>query len=171
MDFFDVLDKRQSIRNFKEKEIEEEKIRKLLDAINSAPSAGDLQAYKVFLIKDKEKKNALAEAALGQDFIAVAPIVLIFFANPERSAGKYGTRGKELYCVLDATIAAAYSQLAATALDLGSVWVGAFDDEEVKRVVDANPSLRPVALIPIGYPAEKPWKTPRRDIGDLIKRL
>lgn len=171
MDFFDVLDKRQSIRKFKEKEVEEEKIEKLLNAINSAPSAGDLQAYEVFLVKNKEKKEALANAALGQDFIAVAPLVLVFFANPERSAAKYGARGEGLYCILDAAIAAAYCQLTAVALDLGTVWVGAFDSEEVKRIAGAKAEWTAVAIIPVGCPDEKPWKTPRRDIKDLAKTV
>lgn len=180
MDFFDVIGKRQSIRKFKEKEIEKEKIEKLLSAINAAPSAGDLQAYDVFLIKSKEKKNALAQAAFSsrylmqksssQDFIAIAPCVLVFFANPARSAGKYGARGSELYCILDAAIAAAYSQLAATALDLGSVWIGAFDPEEVKKAVGTEGDLLPVAIIPVGYPGELPGKTPRRKLEDLVHK-
>lgn len=170
MDFFDVLNKRQSIRKFKGKEIEKEKIEKLLDAVNSAPSAGNLQAYEVFLVRDEGKKAALADAALGQDFVAEAPIVLVFFANQPRAEGSYGVRGRELYSIQDATIAAAYSQLAAAALGLGSCWVGAFDDGEVKRVLGIEEGWQPVAIIPIGYAAEKPSRTPKRRLQDIIHK-
>jgi len=167
MEFFDVVRERRSIRAFKKKEIEEDKIRKILEALNRAPSAGNRQAYEVILIKDNEKKKALAKATYGQDFITEAPIVLVFCVNPQRSATRYGKRG-ELYCHQDATIAASYAQLAVTALGLGSVWVGAYDDEEVCKIINAPKEMRPIAIIPIGYPDEKPLKTSRRKIEDIV---
>jgi len=166
MEFFETVIKRRSVRAFKKEPVEEWKINRLLEAANLAPSAGDLQAYEIVVVRDVERKRRLAEAALGQDFIEEAPVVFVFLSNPRRSARRYGRRGAELYCVQDATIAAAYLQLAATALGLGSVWVGAFDDDEVGACVDAG-ELRPVAIIPVGYPAEEPPVTPRRGVGSL----
>lgn len=167
MDFFSVIENRRSVRAFKKKPVEEEKIRKILEAANSAPSAGDLQAYEIVLVRDSERKLALAEAALNQDFIAEAPIVLVVCANENRSAIKYGSRGR-LYCINDASIAASYIQLAAVALDLGSCWVGAFNEEEVSKMINAPRSVKPIAIIPIGYPNEEPRKTPRRSLKDLV---
>ena len=167
MDFFDVLRNRQSIRAFKKKDVEQEKIDIILEAINSAPSAGDLQAYEIVVIRDQERRSALAEAALNQDFIAQAPLNLVFFINPRRSARRYGQRGIRLYCLQDATIAATYAQLATTALGLGSVWVGAFNEESIMKLVDAKGDLVPVAIISIGYPDEEPEVTPRRRIEDI----
>lgn len=168
MEFFEVLKERHSIREFRDKEIEEEKIKKILEAANSSPSAGDLQAYEIILVKDKRRKEELASAAWGQSFISDAPVVLVFLANPARSGVKYGRRGETLYCILDATIACAYAQLAATALGLGSCWVGAFDDDAVKRAVGAKPNMQPVGILPIGYPAESPRPTPRRNLNNLV---
>ncbi len=168
MDFFDVLRNRQSIRAFKKKDVEEEKVNIILEAIDSAPSAGDLQAYEIVVIRDQERRSALAEEALNQDFIAQAPLNLVFFINPRRSVRRYGQRGMRLYCLQDATIAATYAQLAATALGLGSVWVGAFYEERIKKLVDAKDDLMPVAIISIGYPDEEPEFTPRRRIDDII---
>ena len=165
MKFFDVINERRSIRKFKDKDVEEEKLRKILETANAAPSAGNLQSYEIFLVKDSDRRRKLADAAFGQRFIADAPAVLVFFANPER-ARSYGERG-QFYSVQDATIAAAHAQLAAAALGLGSVWIGAFDDEEVKRI--CGTSLRPAALLPIGYPDEKPVKTGRRSLDDLVR--
>lgn len=169
MEFFEVVKKRHSTRAYKDKKVEEEKLQKILEAANSAPSAGNLQAYDVFLVRDKEKKKALARAALNQDFIAEAPVVLVFCANPERS-WRYGERGRTLYSIQDATIAAAYAQLAATALGLSTVWIGAFDENEVLEIL-GNPKVKPVAIIPIGYPAEEPEITSRRKLKDLVHEV
>ncbi len=94
---------------------------------------------------------------------------LDFFANPSRSGRRYGSRGEQLYCIQDATIAAAFAQLAAAAQGLASVWVGAFDDATVKKVCNASEQLKPVAILPIGYPAAKPSAGGRRFLQDLVK--
>jgi len=168
MEFFEVLKSRHSVRKFRDAPVEEEKLQKILEAANSAPSAGDLQAYEIVVVKDKERKGKLVSAAYEQEFIAKAPVVLIFAAHPERSSRKYGRRGAELYSVQDATIATAYAQLAATALGLGCVWVGAFDENEVAKVIGAKGNLKPVSMLPIGYSDEQPLITPRRKLEEII---
>jgi nitroreductase len=90
-------------------------------------------------------------------------------ADQQRAAAKYHARGVGLYSVQDATIACAYAQLAAAQLGLGSVWVGAFDDDAVKRVLKTQADWRPVALLPIGYLAETPAPTSRRPLDELAK--
>jgi nitroreductase len=171
MEILEVLKKRHSVRKFKDKEIEKEKIQLILEAANSAPSAGNLQAREIFLVRNEQKKQELAEAALGQDFIAETPIVLVFFANPQRSASKYGQRGEELYCIQDATLSAAYAWLQTIELDLGTCWVGAFDDETVKEVLGVKEDWQPIVILPIGYPDEKPHSTPRIHLNDLVHEV
>lgn len=168
MDFFEVINKRRSVRAFLEEPVEEGKVKAILEAANAAPSAGDLQAVEIYILRSEEKLRELAQAALGQYFIAEAPLALVFCAHPARSLIKYGMRGAELYCLQDATISCAYTQLAATALDLGSVWVGAFEDDLVIKLIGASDNLRPVAILSIGYPAEIPPSTPRRGIRSLV---
>jgi len=165
-----VLDKRFSCRKFEKKEIEEEKLRKILEAANSAPSAGNMQAYEIVLVREVERKKALVTSALNQGFIAEAPVVLVFFANPSRAGRRYGSRGEQLYAIQDATIAASYVQLAATALGLASVWVGAFDEATVKRVCNAPEALKAIAIIPIGYPAQESSSSGRRFLDELVKK-
>lgn len=171
MDFFEVVKNRHSIRAFKNKEIEKEKLDKLLFAANSSPSAGDLQAYQIFLVKKSAQKIALARAAYGQDFIAQAPVDLVFCIDPLRSARKYSKRGSELYSIQDATISAAYVHLAAVDLGLGSVFVGAFDEGAVSKILNLPGTLRPIIILPVGYPDEEPETTPRRKIDDLVKEV
>jgi nitroreductase len=168
MDYFEVVKKRQSIRAFQNRPIEDGKLHRIIEAVNLAPSAGDLQAYEIVIVRDSRRKKALAKAAWEQSFIAEAPVCLVFLAHPGRSSGKYGQRGSELYSLQDATIAATFAHLTATALGLGSTWVGAFDDDAVANAVDASREKRPIAILPIGYPAETPQLTPRRAVGEIL---
>jgi nitroreductase len=171
MDFFDVVAHRHSIRAFKTVDVEREKIDRILETANRAPSAGDLQAYRIYLVRKQEHLAALARAALGQTFVCRAPLALVFCAVPARSAAKYGRRGQQLYALQDATIACAHAQLAATALGLGSTWVGAFDEEAVRQAIGIAPNEIPIAILPVGYPAEAPGPTPRRSLTDLVHEV
>jgi len=167
MNVLEAIQTRRSIRAFQQRPLEPGKLRTVLEALHRAPSAGNLQAYQVHVVRDEAGKRALAAAALGQEFLAMAPVVLVFAAVPARSA-KYGLRGAELYCLQDATIAVAYAQLAATELGLATCWIGAFDEAAVGRAIDLPAGERPVAILPLGYGAENPGEKPRRPIEAIV---
>jgi len=153
MEFFELVGERQSSRSFAEKPVEGEKLRSILDAVSTAPSAGNLRAYEVSVVRNIGQKILLAQAALGQDFVARASLVLVFSSNVRKSRERYGERA-ELYAVQDATIACAYAQLAATDLGLGSCWVGAFDETQVVSAIELRHGLKPIALLPLGHFSE-----------------
>jgi nitroreductase len=169
MDIFDAIKKRHSVRAYQPREVEAEKVQRILEAANAAPSAGNRQAYDIVLVRDAGRKQQLVKAAWDQAFIAQAPVVLVFLAAPDRNRERYAERGAGLYCVQDATIACAYAELAATALGLSCCWVGAYDDAGVAAAVGATGTLRPVAVLPIGYAAEYPAARPRRKLSDLVR--
>jgi nitroreductase len=171
MDFFEVINQRHSIRAYKIEPVEPEKLQKILEAANKAPSAGNLQAYEIYLVCDDKHKTALIAATYDQEFLAQAPLVLVFCAHANRSASRYKERGIELYCVQDATIACAFAMLAATALGLSTVWVGAFDEDEVRYIINAPHAHRPVVMLPIGYAAEVPQISSRRSLNDLVHQV
>ena len=170
MDFFDVVKARKSVRAFKKEEIEPAVMSQLLEAVRSCPTAGNLQAYQIYLVETPEMIRSLAKAAYGQTCVSGAPAVLVFCTDAPRSAAKYSERGATLYCVQDATIAATFAHLAAVALGLGGVMVGAFSEAEVARVIDAPTTQRPVLMLPVGYPDETPAPTDRRTLDDLVIR-
>jgi nitroreductase len=171
MDFFDVVKERHSIRAYQPQAVEPEKLQELLQTINRAPSAGNLQAYEVYLVRDAERKSALWKSAYNQDFLMQAPLILVFCAHAARSAERYQKRGIELYCVQDATIACTFAMLAATTLGLSTVWVGAFDETAVREIIGAPQEHRPMAMLPIGYAAETPRNRPRRKLDDLVHHV
>lgn len=171
MEFLETVTRRRSIRAFTDRPLEEEKLEQILEIVSLAPSAGNLQAHEIYVVMDLQKKKALAKASLGQEFVAAAPVVLVFCARPERSAGRYGERGRRLYSLQDATIACTYAMLAVTDLGLATVWVGAFGDSAVSSALGLPAELQPIALLPIGYAAEHPAATSRRPMNDLVHRL
>ncbi len=169
MDFPEIIKKRFSARSYLPKEVEKEKLDKLLSMIALAPSAGNLQAYKIAVITEKQKKEELAYACMEQNFIADASIVLVFLADLRTSGKKFGDRGMRLFAIQDATIAASYAQLAATELGLATVWVGTFETQEVMRLSNAGEYEVPVAVLPIGYTNEKPDAKKRKKLEQLVK--
>jgi nitroreductase len=171
MDFFEVIEARRSVRAYLDTPVEAEKLEQILETLNQAPSAGNLQAYEVYLVGRLDLRKDLSRAAFDQEYLRQAPIVLVFCTHAARSAGKYGTRGEGLYCIQDATIACAYAMLSATALGLSTVWVGAFDEAEVSRILGLPTAHRPVAMLPVGYPAQEPRDRDRRSLSELVHRV
>jgi len=172
MDVFEAIKKRRSIRRFDpNKEVTDKQIEKLLEAARWAPSAGNMQSWFFVVVKDKKTKDQLVEAARGQDFIAQAPVIFVSCADLERSASRYGSRGSSFYAIQDATIATQNIWLTATEMGLGGVWIGAFEKDEVSQVLELPSHLRPIALLPIGYPAESPSPPSRRSIKEISRKL
>lgn len=167
MDFFQTIHARQSVRAYSAKPVNPAQLEAILSAANQAPSAGNLQPYDILIVRDAATIQTLANACFNQGFVAQAPIVLVFCAEPARSGAKYGFMGEQLYAIQDATIATAYAQLAATALGLATCWIGAYREEDVARLLGLRAGLRPVAILPLGWPNETPARLPRRALSDL----
>lgn len=172
MGVFEVIKKRRSVRKFDpQRKIKEEDLGHLLEAARWAPSAGNLQSWYFVVVRTRETKEQLAAAATGQDFIAEAPAVIVSCADLERCTASYGSRGEELYAIQDATIATQNMFLAATEMGLGACWVGAFDEDQVAEILKLEGNLRPVAILPIGYPLESPKPPPRRPLSEISKKI
>lgn len=122
----------------------------------------------MYVVRNNAIKQQLAHAALDQNFVLEAPVNIVFCANTKRASANYGERGHELYSLQDATIAATYLQLAATDLGLATVWVGAFEESQVKKIMHLPGHLKPIAIIPLGYPNESPSGTPRRPFKNIV---
>jgi nitroreductase len=171
MDYFEVIRNRRSTRSFTEQPVEEEKLQQILFAANLSPSAGNKQAYEIYIVRDLEKRRALAGASYNQEFLIQAPIVLVFCTHAALSQPRYGERGVKLYTIQDATIACTQAILAATALGLGSVWVGAFDDQAIHQIIGAPPEHFPVAMLPIGHPTHIPEPRLRRKLEEMVHEV
>jgi nitroreductase len=160
MDILKVIKERRSIRDFHKKEIPDNIIDKLIDALIWAPSAGNLQARKFYLVKDEGLKKKIAIAALKQHFLAEAPFVVVGCTD-SRISYRYGERGVFLYSIQDVSCSLMGMMLVAHDQGLGSVWVGAFDEDNVSAILKLQKFLRPVAIVAVGYPSKVPSPPPR----------
>lgn len=149
MDVFECIKRRHSTRKFLDKDLEEWMIKKIIEAGMSAPSAGGLRSQQFFVVKDKQEKEVLSRMCFDQGHVAQAPVVIVVFSDEERIRKRYGERAK-FYAICDGSASTQNILLVATALGLGSCWVGAFDDEALKEFFST--SMLPVSVIPIGYP-------------------
>lgn len=170
MVLIDIIKGRRSIRRFKGDEISSEVIDALKDALIWAPSAGNLQSRRFYFVFNKAIKERLVRAALNQHFIAEAPLAIVCCADStiERF---YGKRGSELYMLQDVAASIENLMLLAYSFGLGSVWVGAFREEEISRILNLPDNLRPVAIVPVGYPDETPPPPPRVSKDKAVEEI
>lgn len=155
-----AVKERRSIRDFKRQEIPISIIERLKDALLWAPSAGNLQARKFYFIHNEHVKKKIAQAALNQNFIADAPLVIIGCTD-SRISYKYGERGIHLYSIQDVAVSIMAMMLVAHENNLGSTWVGAFHEDKLSDILDLPSHLRPVAIVPVGFPSKIPSAPPR----------
>jgi nitroreductase len=163
MEFFECIHSRHSVRRYEKKDVPNEMIGKIIYAGTQAPSAGNIQPWEFIVVKDEKIKEDLSDAALRQVHVEKAPAVIVVCANLEKSEDRYGHRGKTLYSIQDTAAAMQNMLLTAYDLGLGSCWVGAFDEERVKNILNIPENLRPVSIITLGFPVsyEKPPKKSR----------
>ena len=164
-DIFKVMATRRSTRKFSKNPVEKWKIDKILAAADTAPTAGNFQGFEIFYVNDKEVKEELVKASNNQPYVNT-PLVLVFCMNPSRIKLDFSPKVIMKFSIQDATLAAAYSQLAASALGLSSIWIGMFDEEKVKDVIRTE--LRPTSILCIGYPIKKRPAKLRRKLKELI---
>ena len=169
MELFEAIKDRRSVRRFKPDHVSDEDLNKILRAGISAPSAGNRQSWEFVIVRDPKIRENLSRAAHEQNSLVEAPVVIVICADAERSASRYGERGRSLYSLQDTAAAAQNILLAAYELGYGTCWVGAFDEGMVAKTINAPACARPVILIPLGRPAEKPLPTSRLSLDDIMR--
>lgn len=168
MDVLEAVRKRRSIRAFRSQDVPAKIVEKLVDSARWAPSAGNIQPWRFVIVREPEIKRKLAGAALDQAFVEEAPVVIVVCADEDRSSLGYGVRGKTLYCIQDTAAAIQNIHLAAYSLKLGTCWIGAFREEDVRKILKIPSGVRPVAIIPVGYAAEDPLPRSRRSLSQIV---
>lgn len=168
MELQDAIKNRRSIRKFLSIPVEWSKICAMLDAARLAPSAGNVQDWRFIVVTERDRISKLADAALGQKFIEQAPVVIVVCSDLDYINKHYGERGEELYSIQNCAAAIQNMFLTATELGLGTCWVGAFDENAVNRILTIPETVKPMAILPIGYPDEKPRAPHRYPSTDVV---
>ncbi len=148
MDFMDVISARKSVRGYTDKPVEEEKLSKILEVARLAPSWANKQCCRYIVVKDKTKIQELSERF---DWLKKALVIIVACADPKDSGDRNGMN----YYLVDVGISMQQLVLAATNLELGTCWIGAFDEAKVKKALGVPENIKVVAMTPLGYPAEK----------------
>ena len=164
MEFKEVIQKRRSTRNFLDRSIPDDKLHAVLEAARIAPSAAHRQPWKFIVVKNADKRKAIAQAANNQAFVGQAPIIIAAVAlTPDRIM----TCDVPSYAV-DLAIAMEQGVLAAVDEGLGTCWIGAFSQEQVRKIMDIPENYKVVTVMPIGYPAEEPASKPRKSLEEIV---
>ena len=165
---FNVMLNRRSQRKFESRDVEEWKLEMIFAAADTAPTAGGFQGFEIYHIKNQGIKNKLVEAANNQPYVN-APVVLVFCMNPKRIKLNFPPETIRKFSQQDATLAAAYSQLAAHALGLSSIWIGMLDENKIRQVLSTE--LSPSSILCAGYPVKMLVPKPKRNLKDLIHEI
>lgn len=153
MEFKNVYLGRRSIRKYKDKEIPLATLGEIIDIAGFAPSSGNLQNWKCIIVTDKEKRQLIADACVEQEWMIEAPVFLVICNDYKDVKNHYGKLGS-VYAVQNCANFAFALTLAAYDYGLGSCWVGAFDDEAVKRVLAIPEEMDPEIILTLGYSDE-----------------
>lgn len=168
MEFELVLKKRRMVRSFKDRQVDDAHIARLLKNAHRAPSAGFLQQQEFIVIKNKETKVKLAEAAVNQEFIAQAPVVITVCSNTDRVVKRYGDRGVNFYSIIDSAFSSMLILLTVVNEGLAACFVGAFNDKEVSRILKLPKHVKPIGIIPVGYANEPPERLERMSLEEIV---
>lgn len=158
-----LFDKRVSVRSYLPQDVSDESIEFLLECGVTAPSNGNMQPWEFIIIRDDEVKNRVVECTFTgyfskgsnhQNWILDAPVVLVVCANQKRTKARYGEMGI-LGSIIDTAAAIENILLAASGIGLASCWVGGFNEQKLKQILKIPDQVKPIGLLPIGYPGEE----------------
>jgi nitroreductase len=166
MEFMELLRARHSVRRYRGEPVAPELIARIVEAVRTAPSAGNFQAYEIYVVSGAERMQALAQATFNHEWIAQAPMALVVCTHAARC--EYD--GKEHWALQDASIAATLAHLAMVDLGLATCWVGAFLPAKVAEVLGAAEGHFPLAVLPVGYADEVAEPSSRRAVAEFVHR-
>jgi nitroreductase len=164
MEVMEAIRLRRSIRGYKDKPVEEEKLNIVLESARLSPSAGNQQERKFIVVRDQATRQKLVDVSFGQKFVGQAPVVIVACATKT----EHIMPCEEPSYPIDMAIAIDHVTLSAVEQGLGTCWIGAFSQDVAKKLLNIPENMRVVALLPLGYPEEIPDPRPRKSIGEVV---
>jgi nitroreductase len=164
VDVLKAIQSRRSVRAYDSREVEEDKLTRVLESGRLSPSAGNRQERRFIVVKDSKTRKMLSEAARNQAFVAEAPVVIAACSVETEYVMSCG----QLAYPIDTAIAVDHMTLAAVAEGLGTCWIGAFDEKKVKEILNVPYNVRVVSLLPLGYPSVIQRPSPRKSLDEIV---
>ena len=168
MEFDQVVRKRKMIRKYLPNSIPDSVISKMIKNANKAPSAGHTQVQEFIVVRDPAIKKKLRQASINQKYVEDAPVLIVVCSNTSRSIGRYGQRGRDFYSIIDGAFASMLILLTAVNEEVGAGFVGAFEDDKIAKILELPEYAKPVGIITLGYPDERPYKLDRIEKEQLL---
>ncbi len=165
MEYSELIKKRYSVRAYNPEMIDEEKLNKVLQAANLAPSAANRQPFQIIIIKTRGREDELKKI-YQKDWFVQAPLVIGICAIPSQG---WSRRDGKNYAEVDATIAMDHLILEAANQGLGTCWIAAFNPQAARQILGLPDEVEPVAFTPLGYPADEPQEKIRKRLSDLVR--
>jgi nitroreductase len=153
MEFESVIKSRESIRDYSDKKVEDDKIKYVLECARFAPSWTNKQCWQFIVVKDKKTINDLSKTSIINRWLKNVPVIIVACGNPKKSGFRNGIK----YFIVDVSIALEHIVLAATDIGLGTCWIGGFNEKKVKKILEIPENIKVVALTPLGYPADRKY--------------
>ncbi len=167
-DILDLIKSRRTIKEFLPKYVSHQLLFNVIDAGRHAPSSGNIQNWKFIVCVDDALKIKVAKAAHEQYNLASAAALIIVCSEPEKVQRYYGLRGERLFAIQNCAAAIENMLLEAHSLGLGTAWIGAFDEEEVKSLCSIPEHIRPQAIVAVGYAKDVPEKPPKYPLETVV---
>ncbi len=168
METSDCIMTRASVRSYKPDDIPEDTVKEILEAAIQAPCAGNIQEWEFVVVRNPGNRKRLAQAAFEQNVVSDAPVVIVVCANIREIGNAYGERGENVYSIQDTAAATQNLMLSAWDKGIGSCWIGSFNEKQVKDILVLPGHVRPLAIIPLGYPASEPSKPARKPLEKTV---
>lgn len=165
MEFSELIQKRRSIRGYTSDAVADDKLNRILEAANLAPTAANRQPFQIIVIKTKGREAELKQI-YDRDWFVQAPLVICICSLPENA---WSRRDNKNYADVDATIAMDHLILAAHNEGLGTCWIAAFDPDAARKILKLPADVEPVVFTPLGYPADEGRTKKRKILSELVR--
>lgn len=166
VDLLETMQGRTSIKKYTREGVSRDKLGRILEAARWAPSAGNMQSWEMIVVEDQDLKDRLSQYAYNQEHLREAPVNIVILGDKDKARRKFGDRGVELYMIQETAAAMQNMLLMAEEIGLGTAWAGAFDEKNVADLLDIPERLRPMAIITLGHPRERPEQANKYRVTD-----
>ena len=177
MEFKVVVNKRRSIRSYKDKAVSDSQILELIELGHKAPTAGNIQPWEFIIVKNEENKRKITDTTfrgndfdgdLHQEWMMEAPVFIVFCANRERAYARYKEKALKTLIYLDLSACIENVILGAVDMGLDTCYISGFKEEKLREVLNLPVSHEAVAVLTVGYAKEDGVSRPKLPINDLI---
>jgi Nitroreductase len=165
MEFLELVEKRHSVRAYKPDEVENEKLNTVLEAARLAPTAVNYQPFQIIVIHTKGREDELNRIYPANWFVQPPLVLCVCAVRDEAWKRKDGKN----FMDIDATIVMDHIILASTSIGLGTCWIGAFDPEAAREVLNLPEGIEAVLFTPLGYSADDPNTKNRKDLSEIVR--